>query len=184
MSRIATLCLLGATAALAGCMTDMGGKPGHESMAPAPGQAVATLTTPAGVVVGTARLSQTSGGIRLIVDATGLPPGTHGLHVHTVGRCEAPDFASAGGHWNPTMMKHGKDAPDGPHNGDLPNLIIGTNGKGHLEGTVPGSLMGGDMALMDTDSAAVVIHATADDYKTDPSGNSGGRIACGVVTPG
>ncbi|MET0375538.1 MAG: superoxide dismutase family protein [Rhizorhabdus sp.] len=182
MTRFATICLLGTTAALAGCMTDGSGMAKGDKAAP---PAVATLTSATGVVMGTATFTPAGADkVRMKVEATGFTPGAHGLHIHTVGRCEAPDFTSAGPHWNPTNMKHGKDAPGGPHMGDVPNLIVGTDGKGILEATLPGTLTGGTTPLLDADGAAVVVHATADDYKTDPSGNSGGRIACGVVTAG
>ena len=114
----------------------------------------------------------------LHVQAQGLPPGTHGIHIHAVGRCEAPDFQSAGPHWNPTSRQHGRDNPQGAHHGDLPNITIGADGRGMLHADVAGASWA---ELLDADGAAVVIHATADDYRTDPSGNSGGRIACGVI---
>ncbi|SNS32966.1 superoxide dismutase, Cu-Zn family [Sphingomonas laterariae] len=151
---------------------------------PATTSATANLVGPDGTAMGIATLTQMSDGIRLVVDGRGLPAGPHGLHVHQTGKCEAPGFTTAGGHWNPTNMVHGKDAAGGPHWGDLPNLIAGTDGAGRLEVTLPGTrLAGGDHPLFDADGAAVVIHAGPDDYKTDPSGNSGGRIACGVVMP-
>ncbi len=181
MRHLATLCLLGTAATLGGCMQDMGARPAG---AKAPPPASATLTSESGVVMATATLTPLKDGIRLVVEGKGLPPGPHGIHIHTVGRCEAPGFTSAGPHWNPTNMKHGKDAPGGPHEGDLPNLIVGADGTGRLEATIPGMLTGGDMPLLDADGAAVVIHAAADDYKTDPSGASGGRIACGVINAG
>ena len=181
MRHIATLCLLGSAAALAGCMADMGGKP-KGAMAPPP--VSATLTSDTGVVLATATFTQAKDGIRLVVDGKGLTPGEHGLHIHAVGRCEAPGFTSAGPHWNPTGMKHGKDAPGGPHMGDIPNLVVGADGTGHLAATIPGMISGGANPLIDADGAAIVIHAAANDYKTDPSGNSGGRIACGVINAG
>ncbi|WP_157216244.1 superoxide dismutase family protein [Flavisphingomonas formosensis] len=156
----------------------------------AAGTAIAAPTQKAGAVLSdasgaqkaTATLTQMRKGIRLVVDATGLPAGVHGVHLHTVGQCAAPDFASAGGHWNPTHKMHGKDNPMGEHMGDLPNITIGADGVGHLDTMIPNAMLsGGEMPLLDADGAAVVIHATADDYKTDPSGNSGGRIACGVL---
>lgn len=147
--------------------------------------ALITLAGPDGAAKGSATLTQTDTGIRLAVDGTGLLPGAHGLHLHTVGRCDPPDFASAGSHWNPSGAVHGKDAAGGPHRGDLPNLIAGTDGAGRVEMTITGAyLTGGENPLLDADGAALVIHAAPDDYRTDPSGNSGGRIACGVVVPG
>ncbi|AJP73194.1 superoxide dismutase family protein [Sphingomonas hengshuiensis] len=140
-------------------------------------RAQADLRTPAGVDVGKAVAEEVDGAIRVIVETHGLPKGAHGTHVHTVGKCEAPDFASAGGHWNPTAHQHGKENPMGPHAGDMPNLQVGDNGSDRTIFTLPGGTYEG---LLDQDGAALVVHAGPDDYKTDPSGNSGGRIACGV----
>ncbi|WP_256731571.1 superoxide dismutase family protein [Sphingomonas sp. dw_22] len=140
-------------------------------------RAQADLRTADGKDVGKAVAEEIDGAIRVIVEAHGLPQGTHGTHVHAVGKCEGPDFASAGGHWNPTTHQHGKDNPMGPHAGDLPNLQVGEDGADRTIFTLAGGTFAG---LMDEDGAALVIHANADDYKTDPSGNSGGRIACGV----
>jgi superoxide dismutase, Cu-Zn family len=127
---------------------------------------------------GTATLIMADGRMRLTVDASGLARGVHGVHIHDVGKCDGPAFASAGAHWNPTMKMHGRDNPMGAHGGDLPNLMIGTDGRGSISIGVSGT----SAQLLDADGAAVVIHADPDDYKTDPSGNSGGRIACGVLT--
>lgn len=128
-------------------------------------------------------LSQLDTGIRLEVDGFGLSPGVHGVHLHTVGRCDPPSFDSAGPHWNPSDRQHGTENPAGQHMGDLPNMTVANDGTGRLEALIPGGrLVGGATPLLDADGAALVIHASADDYRTDPSGNSGGRIACGVVT--
>jgi Cu-Zn family superoxide dismutase len=142
--------------------------------------ATAQLRDPAGVAHGTARIERVGTGSRVVVDGLALPPGDHGLHIHTVGLCEGPAFASAGPHWNPEMKMHGRDNPMGAHLGDLPNLQIGTNGTG----TVTFDLPKGTVALLDSDGASIMVHAAPDDYKTDPSGNSGGRIACGVFVAG
>ncbi len=142
--------------------------------------ATAMLATAGGASAGRATATEVAGGVRFTVDASAMPPGTHGAHVHMVGRCDAPDFATAGGHWNPTQAKHGAMNPQGPHHGDLPNLVIGNDGRGTVGATIPGATLAG---MLDADGAAMVIHAQADDLKTDPSGNSGGRIACGVFQP-
>lgn len=145
--------------------------------------ATAMLSKADGTPVGKASFTKRSGGIWMKVEAQGLNPGTHGIHLHTVGQCKGPDFASAGAHWNPMNKKHGLDSPDGAHMGDLPNLVIGADGKGKIETLIKGaSFDSGHMMLLDSDGAALVIHAAPDDNRTDPSGNSGGRIACGVVT--
>jgi Cu-Zn family superoxide dismutase len=114
------------------------------------------------------------GSSALIVQAVGLAPGIHGLHLHEKGLCEGPDFASAGGHWNPAARKHGRDNPAGAHLGDLPNLAIDASGKGRASLTLP-------PGSADADGTSLVVHAQADDYRTDPSGNSGNRIACAVI---
>lgn len=141
-------------------------------------RAQADLRTADGVEVGKAAVEEVDGTLRVIVDVMGLPPGKHGVHVHMTGKCDAPDFSSAGGHWNPTGHQHGMKNPAGPHVGDLPNLDVGSDGRGHLMFTLPGGTYAG---LMDEDGAAIVVHAKTDDLMTDPSGNSGGRIACGVL---
>jgi superoxide dismutase, Cu-Zn family len=142
--------------------------------------AVAMLRTAEGAAAGTAAASAADGGIRLALSVEGLPRGAHGAHVHMTGRCDAPTFESAGGHWNPTEAQHGLEAPPGQHVGDMPNLTVGADGRGSLEYT----LRGGFDGLLDGDGSAMMIHADADDQRTDPSGNSGGRIACGVFTAG
>jgi Cu-Zn family superoxide dismutase len=142
-------------------------------------QVAARIVDAAGGDKGTATIAVAGGVTRLLVDVRDLSPGGHGIHIHAVGRCDAPGFETAGPHWNPTARMHGMNNPQGKHAGDFKNLVVGKDGKGSLSADVPGDFA----ALMDQDGAAVVIHATADDYKTDPSGNSGGRIACGVFAP-
>ena len=139
--------------------------------------AVAMLRTADGADVGRATATEVGGGLRVTLDVRNMPAGTHGAHLHAVGRCDAPDFASAGPHWNPTAAKHGTMNPQGPHQGDLPNLIVGSNGRGTIGMVLPGATMAG---LLDADGTAMVVHANPDDLMTDPSGNSGSRVACGV----
>ena len=125
---------------------------------------------------------QVGSGIRVQISAMNMPQGVYAAHVHTTGRCDAPGFTSAGGHWNPTGREHGKDNPDGMHKGDLPNLLVGTDGRGTMEYTImDAQMLGGAGSMMDADGAAVVFHAKADDYRSDPAGNAGDRIACGVL---
>lgn len=129
-----------------------------------------------------ASATQIGDSVRLDIQATDMDPGIYGVHLHSTGRCDAPDFTSAGPHWNPTGALHGKNNPAGMHKGDLPNLTVGGDRRGKLEYTlVNAGLRAGQMPILDADGASLVIHATADDYRTDPSGNSGARIACGVL---
>jgi Cu-Zn family superoxide dismutase len=146
------------------------------------GQAV--LRDKAGQQVGLATLTEQAEGVQIGLSAKGLPPGPKGLHVHGAGKCDPPDFASAGAHFNPTEKKHGRLNPEGSHAGDLPNLVVSADGTASIDAItgavtlrpgLPGSLFG-------EGGTSLVIHAQADDEKTDPTGNSGARIACGVIT--
>ena len=111
----------------------------------------------------------------------GLTPGVHGIHFHAVGRCDG-DFTSAGAHYNPMNKKHGLNSADGPHAGDAPNFTAGSDGRARVQFTTDRvSLTTGAVTLRDADGSSMIVHATADDQVTDPSGNSGARIACGVV---
>ncbi|QAY79727.1 superoxide dismutase family protein [Sphingosinicella sp. BN140058] len=144
--------------------------------------AAAELRNASGAGVARASVEELEDSVRVRVEASGLPQGAYGVHVHTTGACDAPAFTTAGPHWNPTGQQHGKDNPQGMHKGDLPNLLVGADGTGSFEYTIAGaSLSGGPNPMLDADGAAVVVHQSADDYRTDPSGNSGNRIACGVL---
>lgn len=171
------LVLIGAAAAAAvGCSArDSGVEPPSDLT-----DARAEIRDSSGRVVAQATAMSSGDRLRVRVEAAGLAPGSYAAHVHAVGRCDPPGFESAGGHWNPTGRQHGSQNPRGPHLGDLPNLLVGADGQGSFEFTIAGArLAGGANAMMDEDGAAVVIHANPDDYRTDPSGNSGARIACG-----
>jgi Cu-Zn family superoxide dismutase len=146
-------------------------------------RAGADIKNAQGNTVGTASLRETKNGLLIIVDAKGLPPGLHAVHIHAVGKCESPAFTSAGGHFNPLNKKHGLKNPDGPHAGDLPDLYVNKDGVGRYEALMESVTLGaGETSVFDADGSAIVIHATADDNMTDPAGNSGDRIACGVIT--
>lgn len=145
---------------------------------------IATLRTSSGATIGTLRLGRAGGGgVRMFGVLTGIPTGTHGTHIHAVGRCDAPGFETAGGHFNPGGRAHGLSNAAGAHAGDAPNIVADATGRADVDLTFPAaSLRVGDAAsLWDTDGSAVVIHASADDQRTDPSGNSGARVACGVI---
>ena len=161
---------------LAGCAS-MGGAPATDNAARA------ELQNGLGKAVGTATLTQVGNVVRVIVEVQGLPRGAHGVHVHSVGKCDGPDFTTAGPHFNPAGRQHGALNAQGPHAGDLPNIEVGGDGKGRLESTTELiSLGSGTNTVFDGDGSALVIHAAPDDFKTDPTGNSGARIACGVIT--
>lgn len=141
------------------------------------GKAVATIKDAAGKTVGTATVTDAGHGFKLLVSLKGAPAGERALHLHTTGKCEGPGFTTAGPHWNPSSKQHGKDNASGPHAGDAPNITIMPNGKGMLTWEAHGGMFS---SLLDADGAAVILHAKPDDYRTDPTGNAGDRVACGV----
>jgi superoxide dismutase, Cu-Zn family len=130
-----------------------------------------------GSTAGVATLSQRSDGLWLSITADSPGAGTYGMHVHAVGRCDGPEFTTAGPHWNPAMKQHGRDNPMGSHSGDMPNLTANADGKLVIETELTGTVLA---HVLDSDGASVVIHEKPDDHKTDPSGNSGKRLICGV----
>jgi len=135
-----------------------------------------------GKKIGTAAFRASNNGVRIDVNVSGLPPGTRGIHIHSVGKCEGPAFTTAGPHLNPTSKKHGKDSPEGPHAGDLLNLEVNADGLGKASLLDQNVTLGqGQSSLFHEGGTSLVIHANADDYKTDPAGNSGARIACGII---
>jgi Cu-Zn family superoxide dismutase len=143
----------------------------------------ATLRNAQGAVVGTLTLAPSNTGIHFTGTLNGLPAGTHGIHLHAVGRCDAPDFSSAGGHYNPASAHHGLENPAGPHAGDFPNIVVSSSGDASVDLTNPRVTLdvNAGSGVFDADGTAIVVHAGADDQKSDPSGNSGARIACGVI---
>lgn len=144
--------------------------------------ATVDLKNATGRSVGTATLSEVPGGVRIVMEVKGLPPGPKGVHIHEAGKCEGPQFTSAGGHFNPEKKEHGTLNPRGPHAGDLPNVTIAGDGSGRLETTTNRVTLGsGASSVFDADGSSLVVHAGPDDFLTDPTGNSGGRSACGVI---
>lgn len=147
-------------------------------------RASAQMKDRSGKDVGTVELVETPNGVLITAKLKGLPPGEHGFHIHAVGKCEPP-FASAGGHFNPQEAKHGLMSEEGPHSGDLPNLIVSVSASGEANVQLWNPMVtlqaDTDDSLLDQDGSAIVIHAGPDDHKSDPAGNSGDRIACGVV---
>jgi len=162
--------ILTAAAALTACET------AREPVGGAP----MPLIDSAGRQIGTVVAWQTTGGISFRVSASGLPHGLHGIHVHPIGRCDPPDFASAGTHWNPTGRQHGLNNPNGPHAGDLPNVEVAANGVLSQTVVLPNATMA---QLLDADGSSIMIHANADDYVSQPAGNSGPKIACAIIGP-
>ncbi len=137
-----------------------------------------------GQSVGTATLSEKKGaGVMVKTNFKNLPPGEHALHFHSAAKCDAPDFKSAGPHFNPDQKHHGLDNPEGPHAGDMPNFTVKANGTAKVTVKDPRvHLYEGDHSVYANGGTALIIHAKADDLKSDPAGNAGDRIACGVIS--
>jgi Cu-Zn family superoxide dismutase len=154
------------------------------AFAQAPAGATATLKNARGAAGATATITPDAGGkgVTIMAAFSKLPPGTHAIHLHNVGTCTAPDFTSAGPHFNPAGKQHGTDNPNGHHAGDLPNFEVSASGVGNVKYSVAGVTLGdGPDSLFHAGGTAIVVHAAADDNKTDPAGNAGARIACGVI---
>lgn len=148
-------------------------------------KAHAELVDPAGKSVGTATLTEQKGGVKLMLKVSGLKPGKHGFHIHETGTCTPPDFKSAGGHFNPFQKHHGMENPAGMHAGDLPNLEVKDDGTAEATVVAAGvTLKKGPASLFKEGGTAIVIHADPDDNKSDPAGNAGARVVCGVIMKG
>jgi Cu-Zn family superoxide dismutase len=175
--------ILGAAATmavLAGCQSTGSGSDKAEVLPQS--DARAHLTDAQGADRGRVDIYRTASGLRLEIVARGFAAGSYGMHIHTTGRCDAPGFTTAGGHWNPTSRQHGRENPMGAHHGDMPNLVVTSDEIGRATVDLVGSRFEGEGGLFDADGAAFVIHAGPDDYRSDPAGNSGARVACGVLT--
>ena len=145
--------------------------------------ATAAIKDAKGQDAGLAKFTAAKGGVQMSVSVTNLSPGVHAIHIHDVGKCDAPAFTTASGHFNPGNKQHGLQNPEGHHAGDLPNLTVGPNRKGTFKYTIPDVTLAGSGAnsLFHAGGTSVVIHESADDMKSNPAGNAGARIACGVI---
>ncbi|MCR2806557.1 superoxide dismutase family protein [Paenibacillus soyae] len=172
--------ILSTAALLAGSLT-IGSAKAEESAGA--GELLVPIINGKGEQIGNATLMQRNDKVVINVEAKGLTPGAHGIHFHAEGKCETPDFTSAGAHFNPHEKKHGFKNPEGFHSGDLPNIQVKADGtvNAKLQSEAVSLKPGKPNSLLKAGGTALIIHEKADDYVTDPSGNSGGRIACAVI---
>lgn len=179
-----TVAMFAMAALLAGCTNDNSEQAANGADADvAAGDRTLTLVSGEGGEIGTVSLREEASGIMINVNVDGLEAGSKAVHLHAVGDCSASDFTSAGGHWNPQNKEHGRDNSQGAHLGDLANLTVDEDGTGQSQYLVTGvSLSGNALMIDDDDGTALVIHAGPDDYRSDPAGDAGERIACAVIS--
>ena len=181
-----SMMMVGLAALVAGCgqQSENSNNVTGQASEPAAMSVNVALNGSDGSEAGTVSISEDATGITLTVNAKGLKPGTHAVHLHEKGDCTAADFTSAGGHWNPAGAQHGRDNPMGSHLGDLANMEVDEVGSGQSIYLLTGvRVTGGQQALSDADGTALVIHEGPDDYVSDPTGNAGARVACAVLAP-
>ena len=187
LSVLAVAGLLTGTAAAQAPQAPQAPKPAKAPKAPKPAKgrtaAEAVINDAKGQKVGDAKFKEGKNSVEMSVTVMNLSPGVHAIHVHNVGTCEAPDFKTAGPHFNPTNKQHGLDNPEGHHMGDMPNMTVDAKGKGKFKANLIGATLATQNAnsLFHEGGTAVVIHEKPDDMKTDPAGNAGARIACGPI---
>ncbi len=183
MKRFSLLTATMLSVALAACQSQS--EPPAEEQTPEPAQpellAAANLNLADGSDAGSAELTAADDVVTVSVTLANLSEGVHAVHLHTTGMCEGPDFSSAGGHLNPSDNEHGTENPNGSHLGDLPNATVDANGTGTLSVELNGTREDVLAAIFDEDGTAIVVHEGEDDYMTDPAGDAGGRVACGVL---
>ncbi len=180
-----TACGSGETTASGEANREMNGLIDTETTTQDPATASAVLRNRQNEEVGTVEVTEIAGGVRLNAEIIIFPAGEHGFHIHETGRCELPDFESAGGHFNPTDAEHGLDEPEGSHIGDMANLVVPSEGMTETTRELEGATLGdGPRSLLRSGGTAIVIHQRPDDYETDPSGASGPRLVCGVIEAG